>query len=82
MTIVRDQIRYLVLKKDAVIIVMIVTPRRFSAEVLRRGLRTLITSNVIWIKIRLPLFVVTVRKPLSVRSVAVPRCLLTLPQRL
>ena len=30
---------------------MIVTPRRFSAEVLRRGLRTLITSNVIWIKI-------------------------------
>ena len=31
---------------------MIVAPRCFSAEVLRRGLRTLITSNVIWIKSR------------------------------
>ena len=29
---------------------MIVTPRCFSAEVIRRGLRTFITSNVIWIK--------------------------------
>ena len=38
---------------------MIVTPRCFSAEVLRRGLRTFITSNVIWIKIRFPLFVIT-----------------------
>ena len=42
---------------------MIVTPRRFSAEVLRRGLRTFITSNVIWIKIRFPLFVTTCPYP-------------------
>ena len=38
---------------------MIVTPRCFSAEVLRRRLRTFITSNVIWIKILFPLIVVT-----------------------
>ena len=33
---------------------MIVTPRCFSAEVLRRGLRTF-TPNVMWITIRFPL---------------------------
>ena len=38
---------------------MIVTPRRFSAEVLRRGLRTLTTSKLICIRICLPWFVVT-----------------------
>ena len=34
------------------------TQRCFSAEVLRTGVRTFITSIVIWIKIRLPLFVI------------------------
>ena len=48
---------------------MIVTPRRFSAEVLRRGWRTLITSTVIWIKIRPPLFVITCSQ-----TICCPQC--------
>ena len=57
----RYQIHCLALKKDAVIIVIEddCDATMFSAEVLRRGLRTFITSNVIWIKICLPLFVIT-----------------------
>ena len=38
---------------------MVGTPRRFSLEVLKGGLRTFITSNVIGIKIRLSLIVGT-----------------------
>ena len=58
MTIVRCKIRCLVSKNEAVIIV-IEDECCFSAEVLKRGLRTFITSNVIWIKNRFPLFVIT-----------------------
>ena len=60
MTIVRDQIHCLVPKNDAVAIVIENDCDSTGADVLKRGLRTLITSNVIWIKTRLPVFVVTV----------------------
>ena len=57
MTIVRYQIHCLASKNDAVIIV--IEDDCDFTTFHKRGLRTLITPNVIWIKIRFPLFVVT-----------------------
>ena len=54
----------------------------FRSEVLRRSLRTFITSNVIWIKFVYHCSSSHVRKPHFVRSVAVPRCSLQQLRRL
>ena len=61
MTIVRHQIHCLVSKNAAVIMVIEDDGHAtmFQCRSARRGLRTFITSNVIWIKIRFPLFVIT-----------------------